>query len=138
MGGVTGEVVSRPEQEVDGGLKLSSQEQDLEVEDRLGTGREMSFTWNRKISFIKVVFSDEMCFITVFFAHERLETGKSETVSASIVSDQTQFEPEIVVKTGHNLRVLVVNVRSSEDAVDGSLVWVSGLSAISPVLQPHL
>ena len=40
--GVTREVVPGPEQEVDGGLELSSQEQNLEVEDGLGTGGEMS------------------------------------------------------------------------------------------------
>ena len=77
-------------------------------------------------------------FLTVFLAHERLETGKSETISTTIVPDQTELEPEIVVKTGHNLGVFVVNVRSSEDAVDGSLVRVSGLSAVSSVLQSHL
>ena len=41
MCGVRGEVVSGPEQKVYGGLELSREEQDLEVEDRLAAGREV-------------------------------------------------------------------------------------------------
>ena len=41
MRGVGGEILPGPEQEVDGGLKLASEEQHLEVEDRLAAGREV-------------------------------------------------------------------------------------------------
>merc|ERR1719154_937970 len=118
VGGVRGETLPRPEQEVDGGLELASEEQHLEVEDRLAAGGEVR--------------------LAILLAHQRLEAGQSEAVSAAVLPDQAQLEPEIVIQTGDHLAVLVLDVRGPEDAVDCPLVGVSGLATVPPVLQPHL
>ena len=48
VGGVGGEILPGPEQEVDGGLELSREEQYLEVEHRLGAGREVRLSCNMR------------------------------------------------------------------------------------------
>ena len=60
--------------------------------------------------------------LTILLAHQRLEAGQSEAVSAAVLPDQAQLEPEIVIQTGDHLTVLVLDVRGPEDAVDRPLV----------------
>ena len=46
--GVGGEILARPEQEVDSGLELPGEEQHLEVEDRLAAGREVGLAYGER------------------------------------------------------------------------------------------
>ena len=76
--------------------------------------------------------------LTILLTHQRLEASQSEAVSAPVLPDQRELEPEIIIQAGDHLAVLVLDIRGPEDAVHSSLVWVSRLTTVSPVLQSHL
>ena len=48
VGGMGGEILARPEQEVDSGLELPGEEQHLKVEDRLAAGREVGLAYGER------------------------------------------------------------------------------------------
>ena len=50
VGGVTGQTLPGPEEEVQPRLKQSGEEENLEVQDWLGAGREVRLAWNNRKS----------------------------------------------------------------------------------------